>query len=82
MGRKLWKCMALRHPKTTQERRESQEGWGRCRRNLHNMVQAYDDIPRTVQRSWKEHRKMKYHRIKDMSQNGLDKVRNGSQESS
>jgi len=62
---KLYKHMGLRHPKTTQERRESQEGWGRPRRNVANLVEAYDDVPRSIQRSWKEHRKTRYHRIKD-----------------
>ena len=66
MSKKLYKWMGLRHPKTTQERRESQEGWGRPRRNMRNLVQAYDDIPRQAQRSWKEYRKEKYHRIKRM----------------
>jgi hypothetical protein len=50
----------LRTPRTTQERRASQDGWGRPCRNLHNLVNAWDDIWKPHQRCWKEFRKTKY----------------------
>jgi hypothetical protein len=50
----------LRHPHTTQERRESLDGWGRPCRNNHNLAQAWDDIWIRYQRSWKKYRKTQY----------------------
>jgi hypothetical protein len=65
MSKKSYRWMGLRHPKTTKERRENQDGWNRFKRN--HLPQAYDDISRTIQRSWKSHRKNQYHRIKSMN---------------
>jgi len=50
----------FRHIKTTQERRASQDGWGRPKRNLHNLPSAWDDIPRHIDRCWKRYRKTQY----------------------
>ena len=50
----------MRLPRTTQERRMNQDGWGRPCRNLHNLVNAWDDIWKEYQRSWKEYRKTQY----------------------
>jgi hypothetical protein len=51
-----------RRPRTTRERRDSlyAEGYCRAKRNFHNLPEAWDDITRTKQRSWKEHRKHQY----------------------
>lgn len=50
-----------RHIRTTQERRASQDGWGRPCRNLHNLPNFWDDIVRdSPQRSWKKHRRTQY----------------------
>lgn len=53
----------MRHPHTTQERREGQEGWSRSCRNMRNLPSAWDDFWIRSQRSWKEHRK---HQWKDV----------------
>jgi hypothetical protein len=50
----------MRHPKTTQERRQNQDGWGRPCRSLHSLVNAWDDIWRRNQRCWKKQRKTQY----------------------
>ena len=55
----------MRHPRTTQERRESLDGWGRPCRNNHNLVQAWDDIWMRYQRSWKKYRKTQYKKDKN-----------------
>jgi len=45
----------FRKPQTTQERRASQRsGYHRRRRNSRNIVNSYDDILYTFQRSWKK----------------------------
>lgn len=56
MGRKL----RMRHPKTTQERREGQDGWCRPRRNYKNLIESRDEIWFFTQRTWKKHRKTQY----------------------
>jgi len=50
----------MRSPKTTQERRASQVGWGRSRRNVANLVEKWDDIWVVLQRSWKKFRKAQH----------------------
>jgi hypothetical protein len=52
----------LRHPRTTQERRASLDGWGRPRRNLANLVEVRDDIWKhwSYQRCWKKYRRTQY----------------------
>lgn len=54
----------MRHIRTTQERREGQEGWSRPCRNMKNLPEYRDEFWVRPQRSWKEHRK---HQWKDMS---------------
>jgi hypothetical protein len=59
-GRKHGHYRYYRHPHTTQERRLWDEEFGRNRRSPRCLPEAYDDIIRTVQRSWKEHRRSQY----------------------
>jgi hypothetical protein len=47
----------IRHPRTTQERRENQEEYGRASRGPKRLAQAYDDMSPRSTRSWKKHRK-------------------------
>jgi hypothetical protein len=49
-----------RAPKTTQERRKWDDEYGRTRRSRQRLVNAWDDMIRCVQRSWKVHRKTQY----------------------
>lgn len=50
-----------RHPHTTQERRQNQDGWGRGCRSGYNLPNVYDDIPvRKPGRNWKDSRKTQY----------------------
>jgi hypothetical protein len=49
-----------RHPKTTQERRLWDDEYGRTRRSPRRLPNAYDDVCRCFQRSWKEHRRTQY----------------------
>lgn len=62
-GTKSWryKC-CLRHPKTTQERRNYDKKYGRKKRAPHRLVSVWDDMPRKdiEDRSWKRHRKTQY----------------------
>ena len=52
----------LRHPKTAQERRASQSGYCRAKRNLYNLPDAWDDILRKdiYDRCWKRYRRTQY----------------------
>jgi len=50
----------FRHPRTTQERRASQGSFCRARRNLHNLISAWDDISRHLNKCWKSFRKTQY----------------------
>lgn len=54
---KLYRMICLRHPKTTSERRDNQDGWGRPCRNKQNLPNAWDDMPIHHQRTWKKFRK-------------------------
>jgi hypothetical protein len=49
----------LRNIRTTQERKNNQDGWCRAKRRPHRLPNAWDDIPRrdVYDRSWKRHRK-------------------------
>ena len=49
-----------RHPRTTQERRFWDDELGRKKRSPRHLPQLYDDLIRTVQKSWKEHRRTQY----------------------
>jgi hypothetical protein len=53
---------ALRHPRTTQERRATgkRNKWGRAKRNFVNLPNAWDDFWVKRQRSWKKKRKTQY----------------------
>lgn len=60
----------IRYPRTTQERRRWYADIGevslrlaRQPGNNRNLPSAWDDISRHPQRSWKEHRKLKWRRI-------------------
>ncbi len=55
-----------RHPRTTQERRASQDGYGRPRRNLKNLPNSWDDIWAERTRCWKAYRKTQY-KVKNIS---------------
>ena len=59
----------LRHPRTTQERRASLDGYCRPRRNIHNLPSAWEDIPRgdLYDRCWKRFRKTQYKAINKFS---------------
>jgi hypothetical protein len=59
----------LRRPKTTQERRASQDGWGRPCRNIHNLVHTWSDIWKPFRRSWKEYRRTQY-KVKEYGNTG------------
>lgn len=57
----------LRLPRSTQERRQSQETWEglvkiRAKRNARNLPDAWDDVPRDDfdDRCWKRHRRHQY----------------------
>jgi hypothetical protein len=50
----------FRHPRTTQERRASQDGYGRPARNLKNLPNSWDDIWAETSRCWKQYRKTQY----------------------
>lgn len=63
MGKHLLKRY-MRHPRTTQERRASQDGWARPNRNMKNLPNTWDDIWIKHQRCWKEYRETQYKRIK------------------
>lgn len=60
----------LRQPKTTQERRLWDSEYGRSRRAPHRLPEAWDDIHRQVQRSWKEHRRTQYKELKLSTEKG------------
>lgn len=47
----------LRKPRTTQEKRASQDGFARAKRTLKTLIDAWDDNAAGTQRSWKKHRK-------------------------
>jgi len=49
------KWQGFRHPRTTQERRFNQEGWERPRRR--NLPNAWDDVHKYSDLSWKNYRK-------------------------
>lgn len=49
----------LRRPKTTSERRLSDDHT-RAKRNHRNLPTSFDDIKRGFQKSWKSHRKKQY----------------------
>ena len=50
-----------RHPRTTAEKRANQDTeYARSKRNISNLVNAYDDIPVCHQKSWKKTRKKQY----------------------
>jgi len=56
-----------RHPKTSQERKHHQSEWEddifvpiRGARKTRNLVDAWDDVPRHFQRSWKKQRRTQY----------------------
>ena len=64
-GKNVEHWRGYRHPKTTQERRASQEGWGRKRRNKANLPCSYDDkchssSYKEVKKGWKHNRKKQY----------------------
>jgi hypothetical protein len=50
--------------KTTQERREAcdpeMEDFIRAKRNPNNIPNGFDDLSRTIERTWKRHRKQKW----------------------
>lgn len=57
----------LRHPKTTAERRaaagqeaDRNPSLVRSRRNHRVLINSWDDIPRSAERSWKRHRKTQW----------------------
>lgn len=50
----------MRHPRTTQERRASQDGYARPSRNIRNLPSAYDDLQPGRSRSWKNTRRTQY----------------------
>ena len=57
----------FRHPKTTQERRDSAtngKNWTRAKRNKANLIEAWDDTPRQFHRNWKHYRKTQYRIVK------------------
>lgn len=56
--RKDW---GYRHPHTTQERRENQEGWERPRRRPNRLVDFWDDKPVWARKSWKDDRTTQYY---------------------
>lgn len=51
-----------RNPRTTQERRINgkRSKWGRAKRNQSNLVEAYDDRPVCLQKTWKVKRQHQY----------------------
>lgn len=68
----------LRRPRTTQEKRRYEKGFSRPARNLRNLPDAWDDIPRSncEERCWKHYRKTQYKVVadkikKDSSRYGL-----------
>lgn len=50
----------MRHPKTTQERRQNQDGWSRPARRPHNLPDYRDEFWVRTQKSWKSHRQEQY----------------------
>lgn len=66
-GRKYARYCWLRHPRTTQERCWA-DAWKdedfaprtRARRNARNLPNAWDDVHRDVERSWKRYRKAQW----------------------
>ncbi len=50
----------FRHPKTVQEKRLWDREYGRARRSPRQLIDAWEDITRQVQRSWKLHRRTQY----------------------
>lgn len=51
----------FRSPKTFNEIKASTSGWKvRAARRWRNLPTTWDDVYRTVQRSWKEHRKSQF----------------------
>lgn len=57
----------LRHPKTTQERREHSDPetaeYVRAKRAPMNLPNYYDDAPRGKQKSWKKQRRQRWKEI-------------------
>lgn len=49
-----------RNPRTTNERRNSQNKYVRAKRNHKNIPNAWDDIPICHQKTWKKKRKKQY----------------------
>ena len=51
-----------RRPRTTRERRDSlySDGYCRSKRNFSNLPNTWDDITRTIQRTWKKYREHQY----------------------
>lgn len=50
----------LRRPKTSNERRQNVDGYGRAKRSGKNLPNSWDDLWRTPERNWKRHRKTQY----------------------
>jgi hypothetical protein len=77
---KSWRYRSYRHPRTTQEKRNNQEydkdydkefysrPLYRMRRNISNLVDAYDDYPHNYEKSWKKTRKVRYYNEEDRVQ--------------
>ena len=59
-GRKQTRYGFLRDMRTTQERRAWDEEYGRAARSAHRLVDAWDDVCRHFERSWKRHRRTQY----------------------
>jgi hypothetical protein len=60
----------LRHPRTTQERREWSPEFGRAKRSRKRLVEAWDDIVTSEQRSWKEHRRTQWRPVNHLHDEG------------
>ena len=54
-----------RHPRTTQEKRNSQEGYCRAKRKPKNLVSYMDENWAKTQRSWKEHRQTQFKPVRE-----------------
>lgn len=50
----------MRHPKTTQERRQNQDGWCRPVRGMKRLPNSYDDYWVRAEKCWKSYRTTQY----------------------
>jgi len=51
----------LKSPKTTNEKKQNQDGWCRPKRRPNNLVDRWDDKPHCYQKSWKKFRRKQYY---------------------